>query len=214
MIKFIISGLLFLSMAHAGCDLSSDRAPKYHRTIDTIGDSLTWLLEGNKLRCLLDEKGIYYDFVGFNLDKYGYRHDGHGGDTSDEVINRMNIIPKSDAYFLLIGVNDISQTAQYSYDNINKIAQSLYEKNSLAIIYISTLLPVTKEWPNYNNRNNEVNKLLREQLNCINCKLIDLGAYFSSLPDWNKMMLDGLHPTLQGYNKITDYLVKEIKNDR
>ena len=207
MIKYILIGLLFSIIAYAECDTSIEKLPRFNRTMDTIGDSLTWNLEGNKLRCLLDSKNFNYDFIGAYIDGYGYHHDGQGGDTSKDVLSRIDSIPYSDNYFLLIGVNDIPKTAQYTYNNIIKISELLHKKNPSALIYVSTLLP-TDDY--HNIRNNEVNILLRNKLDCYYFELIDLGAYFSSIPNWEQLMIDGVHPTLEGYNKITDYLITVI----
>jgi len=202
--------LLFLvNLSYADCTLSKERIPKHYKTLDTIGDSITWAHDGEKLRCMLDEQNIGYDFSGYYLDKYGYRHDGHGGDTTIDVLNRVGTIPKADIYSILLGVNDNRfKSPIKTYVNLMKIASKLYEKNKKAIIYISTLLPITKE---SNKFNDEVNSLLRNGLNCQNCKLIDLGYYFESQPNWEKLLVDGVHPNLDGYKVIVEYL-KEYLN--
>lgn len=212
MIKYLALLMMILNTSYAACEISSQELPpKYGRTLDTIGDSITWTRDGTKLRCTLDEKGIAYDFVGTYLDPYGYRHDGHGGDSTNIVLSRIDLIPKSDTYFILLGVNDInnkSSTPQKTHDNLMLIASKLFDKNQHAKIYISTLLPLDKEENIYNE---EVNRLLKSYLPCKNCELIDLGAHFSSQPNWKELLLDKIHPNSEGYRIITDYLAQHIK---
>lgn len=199
----------FLSMnSHSYyCEPATSRPPIFNRTIDTIGDSITWNNNGAKLRCMLAGKGVRYDYVGSFVDPFGYRHDGHGGDTTQDVIDRMGSIPFSDSYFVLIGVNEGGSSARHTFINIQKIAEMLHEKNSNALIYISTLLPAIGP---LHERNNAVNELLRTSLTCKNCFLVDTNRAFTNHEDWEFLILDDVHLTEKGYDVITDYLSKVL----
>lgn len=186
----------------------SPRKPIFGRTIDTIGDSITWWTYGRFFRCYMRDKGLMYDFKGSHTDIFGFQHDGEGGNKTQDVLNRMASIPVSDAYFVLIGTND-RITPEETFDNIVLISEQLKLKNPCAKIYISTLLPRNDE---FNSRNQEVNNFLRGYTGwCHGCALVDLGAYFYSLSNWTSyLMADGLHPNDSGYQKLALYLAPRL----
>lgn len=182
--------------------------PVFGRTIDTVGDSITWWTYGRFLRCLMRDDGLKYDFSGSHTDIFGFKHDGEGGNKTVDVLDRMSNIPVSDAYFVLVGTNDRIDPV-YTFENIVTISDQLKSKNSCAKIYISTLLPRNDE---YNTRNQYVNELLREKTDwCAGCTLIDLGGYFYEKPNWTSyLMADNLHPNYAGYELISAYLASNI----
>ena len=186
----------------------SPRKPIFGRTIDTIGDSITWWTYGRFLRCYMRDQGLMYDFKGSHTDIFGFQHDGDGGNTTQNVLDRMESIPSSDAYFVLIGTNDRINPEE-TFDNIVTISELLKQKNPCARIYISTLLPRNDS---YNTRNQEINNYLRDYSQwCSGCTLIDLGAYFYGLSNWaSYLMADGLHPNDAGYQKIALYLAPRL----
>lgn len=200
-VLLIYSGFSFATF----CD-SSPKPPIYYKTLDTIGDSITWAHYGEKFRCKMMDQGLHFDFVGYFIDPYGYHHDGHGSDTSLTVIERMNNIPISDYYFLLIGSNDHLE-AQQTVDNIIKITHLLKLKNNNAIIYISTLIPKTDS---FQPLNLQINNLLKNTYFCDQCSVIDVGGYFESLPNWQNLLYDGIHPNEDGYNYMVEYIVPII----
>ncbi|STX30168.1 GDSL-like Lipase/Acylhydrolase [Legionella beliardensis] len=183
------------------------RKPKFKQTIDTIGDSITWVRDGRYLRCLLRDQGLRYDFKGSHTDTFGFEHDGEGGDTTQAVLNRINKIPTTDAYFLLIGTND--RTApENTATNIIKIAKQLSAKNSKATIYISTLLPRNDT---YLERNLATNKLLLQTKSiCPNCKVIDVGGELYALKNWQQYFPDQIHPNYKGYVELTKIITKQM----
>lgn len=185
------------------------RQPIFERTLDTVGDSITWWYQGRFFRCLMRDKGLDYDFVGSHTDIFGFGHDGEGGNTSKQLLGRINSIPAADAYLLLIGTNDRISPLE-SVDNIVEIARELRAKKSSTKVYISTLLPRVDE---YNKRNQEINILLRDYgFMCDSCVLIDIGEAFYALPNWQNYLSDGLHPNFEGYTKITEITVKYLKS--
>lgn len=187
---------------------SNVRPQVFGRTIDTIGDSITWWTYGRFLRCYMRNQGLMYDFKGSHTDIFGFQNDGEGGNKTTDVLSRMGSIPVSDAYFVLIGTND-RITPEETFDNIVLIADQLKSKNPCSKVYISTLLPRNDS---FNSRNQEVNTFLRGYTSwCAGCVLIDLGAYFYGLPNWaTYLMADGLHPNDAGYQKIAAYLAPLI----
>lgn len=187
---------------------NSTQAPVYFRYLVTVGDSISWWQYGRFLRCLMRDSGLHYDFSGQFTDVFGFNHDAHGGDSTTDLMARINTIPVADAYFLLIGTNDHTNAATTA-DNIISIAQSLRAKSTCAKVYISTLLPRNDA---YNTLNQDINTLLRNHgAICQGCVLLDLGAYFYAKPNWaTYLMADGIHPNMSGENLIANYLAPLI----
>ncbi len=187
---------------------SNARPQVFGRTIDTIGDSITWWQYGRYLRCLMRDSGLKYDFSGNNFDDFGFQHDGNGGAKTSDVLANMSSIPVSDSYFVLIGTND-NTTASDTADNIIEISEQLHSKNACAKIYISTLLPRND---NFNTLNQSINTLLKNYTGwCNKCQLVDLGGYVYGKPSWQSyFMADGLHPNMSGYSLIASYLGTQL----
>lgn len=184
----------------------SERKPHFSKTINTVGDSLTWGGYGRYLRCLMRDNGLNYDFSGSHTDTFGYRHDGEGGNTTTQVLNRINKIAPSDYYLLLIGTNDWMEnlTPEESVNNIKKISSLLNAKND-GVVYISTLLPRLDK---FNQRNQEINKLLLSSaVWCDKCILLDIGNSFSELPNYKAYLTDKVHPNLEGYKELSKIIV-------
>lgn len=176
-----------------------------NNTFTMIGDSITWWQRGEYFRCRLDKIGFSRKFIGSRTDIFGYGHEGEGDDNTNNVLERIDHIVDSEAYFLLIGTNDRDAPLK-TYQNILKITSLLAKRETTKVVYISTLLPRNDE---FNNRNNEINKLLRAgNYFHVKIKLIDLGARFETYENWETLLADGLHPNDAGYQ----FLVEEIKN--
>jgi len=205
-----ISLLLFFSTATFAtyCDISAPKYPAYNKTLDTVGDSITWWQHGEKFRCIMLDKGLEFDFVGSFVDAYGYYHDGHGGDTTSTVLSRMESIPISDNYFVLIGTND-HISPRITVNNILLISERLSMKSARSRVFISTLLPKKDA---FSSISTQINELLRTSTFCPQCELVDLGMYVESLPQWETLFTDGIHPNADGYNVMTDYLTNYFKS--
>lgn len=176
-----------------------------NNTFTMIGDSITWWQRGEYFRCRLENIGFSRKFIGSRTDIFGYGHEGEGKDNTTDVLERIEHIVDSEAYFLLIGTNDRDAPLK-TYQNILKIVSLLAKKDTTKVVYVSTLLPRNDE---FDHRNNEINKLLRaSNYGHEKMKLIDLGAAFKSYGNWEILLADGLHPNDAGY----EFLVKEIKN--
>ncbi len=187
------------------------RTPIFKRSFVTIGDSLTWMYEGRYLRCLLRDQGLEYDFLGTHTDSFGFAHEGAGGETSKNVLDRIDSIPPADAYFLLIGTNDWAYSPQSTVDNIKQIANKLQDKKKDVVIYVSTLLPA-EDYTGHQEHNDAVNAILRKnKFVCGKCKLIDVGASFQALPDgWQTKLIDGLHPNYKGYVALAKIIASYV----
>jgi lysophospholipase L1-like esterase len=177
---------------------NSTQKPIFGRYLATIGDSITHWEYGRYMRCLARDAGLMYDFKGEYTDVFGFGHEGSGGDTTTDVLSRMSNIVVADTYFVLIGTNDYATlTPAQTVANIELIAQELKDKNSCAKVYISTLLPRNDT---YNTNVQAINNLLRASSSfCNNCFIIDVGGEFLSLPNWQSLLMDTIHPNYNGY---------------
>lgn len=196
----------------SSCEYSEDSDKMiFDKTIVSIGDSLTWGGSGDKLRCLLRDYGMKYDFAGRHFDSFGFRHEGEGGNTTMQVMERIQKIPVADAYFLLIGTNDAVMPAMQTVENIISIAIGLREKNDKSIIYISTLLPRNDQ---YNSRNQEVNSILNYFQDTHrwfkNCFILDAGNDLFKDPYWMEYFPDNIHPNEKGYVVYTNLVIQEL----
>lgn len=180
----------------------NQRQKVFGRKLCTIGDSISWAGFGGCFRNLLRDKGLQYDFIGEFIDTFGFEHSAISGQSTVDLLNRLNYIPTADSYHILLGTVD-DGTAIEVHNNLMAIASYLKNRNSDAKINICSLLPRTDN-STKNTRNLAVNGLLSSST----YNFIDAA---SSLPiDWGSHLVDGLHPKLSGYEILTDIITSEI----
>lgn len=177
---------------------------KGDKTLVMLGDSITWWSYGRYFRCLLAPELPDVQFVGPHTDALGYGHAGEGGNTTKNILSRLGKIQRADHYFILAGTNDWGfATPARTAENLKLIAKKLSQKGGK--VMVSTLLPRLDK---HDARNREVNRQLRawNGQGC-NCQVVDLDKAFRRLPDQRQYFWDaGLHPNLEGYQKIAEIL--------
>lgn len=184
------------------------RKPIHNKKMAMVGDSLIASRDARFLRCLLLEQGMPYDFVGEKTDVFGYGNDGLGGDNSKHTISRLDKVPLADAYFVLVGTNDIYFSAIETVNNLMVIANKIHEKNSNALVYISTLLPRHKSQMD---RVLAINGILKSNKWGDNIKILDIGGDLSSIQNWERFFHDDyLHPNFEGYQLIAEAIIRNI----
>lgn len=212
MIKFFTPlFLLFTSYSFStSCEIIANRHIVFNKTLSTVGDSITWQGDGQYLRCLMRDNGLSYEFAGTHTDQFYFQHEGEGGNTTLQVLDRINQIPVADAYFLLIGINDVLQNVpeHVIVSNIITISNKLYEKNNNAKIYISTLLPIIYQ---QNIQVQNVNRLLLSNIKiCKSCSIINIGGQFYNLQNWQSYLIEGIHPNIEGYKRLSKFIAIAI----
>jgi hypothetical protein len=163
-----------------------------------VGDSITWALVGESYRKRLVRRNPDLRFVGSRTDIFGFGHEGEGGNTTRDLIARMNGILPGANYLLLIGTNDLFPENE-TLENIKTIVAALLGKGDRSTVYVMTILPKTKD---NDERNQRVNELLREwhaQTTDERIRLIDTEKTFRSLTNWRDLFPDGVHPDANGY---------------
>lgn len=188
------------------------------KTFATIGDSMTWFNHAQKFRCDLASKLPHYRFVGSNTDSFGFGHDGHGGDTTYEVLRRIGKIPEADVYFLLIGSNDGGMTPKETAANIKKIVSMLMHRGSRSRVYVSTL-PVRGDKQAYlvPERNEAIGHWYTSCECHASVKIIDLRAAMMNTPDALERYIDPapdlIHPNQAGYDFLSRLIADTVTSD-
>ena len=189
----------------------------YKEEIESIKDNYTnYLFLGDSIT-------EYYD-----LDKYfpdmPVVNSGVAGDTTDDILNDM----KGRVYdynpskvFLLIGTNDLrdEKSVDEEVDNIKKIIENIETNKKGAEIYLEGIYPVNEEInekvvelrnnPDINEINDKIEKYAEER----NITYIDLHEKLindKGLLD-RKYTKDGLHLNEEGYEVVTEELMKYLK---
>ncbi|MFC6997281.1 GDSL-type esterase/lipase family protein [Rufibacter roseus] len=148
------------------------------------------------------------------------RNRGISGDITFGVLERLDEVIEGQPakVFILIGVNDISRNIpdQVILDNFQKMVSRIKAGSPKTKIYLQTLLPTNNTFDKFKNHYNKdehiafVNRGLRELATRENVTLIDLHPHFL---DSEKRLIkeythDGLHLTLEGYQKWAEVLKK------
>jgi len=114
-------------------------------TLCTIGDSQTWWDKAQCVRRYINESFDELIFIGSNTDVFGYGHEGEGGNSTMQLLERIDKIPKADYYTLLIGTNDWKGDVETTFDNILEVTNYLAALNPGAKILYITPIPTTNE---------------------------------------------------------------------
>jgi len=189
-----------------------------------IGDSITWAGEGDSWRADLLEHLPQLAFVGTHTAKFGYSHAGEGGNTTREVLERLDDVPDCPYYHLLIGTNDssrskepeeISSCAQVTAERIEQIVHGLLKKPSVRKIFLASLLPCQTNNPLRDQTNAATNVLLRKKLKTTlasdKITWVEYEIPIRAIPNWGPMIR--LHPTPKGYELLAKTLAKTLARE-
>ncbi|WP_458627080.1 SGNH/GDSL hydrolase family protein [Winogradskyella sp. PC D3.3] len=178
----------------------------------TIGDSQTWWSNAQNLRKFINQSYPNLIFIGSNTDVFGYGHEGEGGNNTNQLIKRINRIPKADYYTLLIGTNDWKNDIETTFLNIVAVTESLTKINANAkILYLTPIPTVNKERDFFNTSLKE--KLLIKFKENENIVVLDLGNEMRKNEDWesNYLSSDGLHQSPEGVRFMSNLIAEKIK---
>ena len=119
--------IIAVIIAACSCSQSDDVIIKEPIKVSTIGDSRFVCCGADILRKELDSLGTY-DIVGSFTDAQGYKHDAKGGDTSEDVLNRLINVPEADVYVIHLGTNDPAIIMDESKANMIAIIETLLNR--------------------------------------------------------------------------------------
>jgi len=159
-----------------------------------VGDSITKRFNIQEFtgNCQIINRGIFFDTTLGLLDRL------------DANINNLNV----DTLFLMIGYNDLLYRTN---DDIISNLDLIISKLNANRIYIQSLLPVSSERSDLNDRIIDINKHLKIISSKNNIMFIDLHTHFKTNSNCIRPELtsDGIHPNYLGY-KLWFSLVEHL----
>ncbi len=186
-----------------------------------VGDSISWWGEGDYWRKYLVERLPRLAFVGAHSAGFGYSHAAEGGNSTRQVLARLDAIPACPYYHLLIGTNDnnvrnpgeIEKRARATADRIRRIVFGLLDKPGCRTVFLGSILPCHTDNPLRDKTNSATNSLLRKMLDngALPGKRVVWVEYESpvrAMPDWRSRIR--LHPTQEGYRTLAHILAKAL----
>lgn len=169
-------------------------------SVSTIGDSIT--ANGSAWRARLQQQHPDWVFVGSKFDGT-YWHDGVGGDSSQDVLDRLGDVPPCDIALVLIGTNDwhsgIQSTLRTARNN-ERIAATMAARGTT--VYVLKLLRRCDSLDL-----NVWNKAINSDMDTEVVSGVLLNTWSVLTPDniqYNT--IDCLHPNTSGYNLLGDYV--------
>jgi lysophospholipase L1-like esterase len=164
------------------------------------------------------------DYAAWNelLQLKNARNRGISGDVTFGVLERLDEITegKPAKVFILIGINDISRNVPDSVivDNYKKIIQRIKKESPRTKIYFNTVLPVNNTFPKRDHFNKDehilyVNEELKKLGAAEKITVIDIHPLFLDAEKRldRKYTYDGLHLTIEGYQKWASILKPYLK---
>ncbi len=192
------------------CLLNIYYKPKEVKVINNLLDN-NYVFLGDSITAGYDLDEFYPDYPVINSGVSGYR--------AKDILKRLDemvYIYNPSKVFLLIGTNDIAKGKDKDYivNKISEIIDNIKENRKYAKIYIESIYPInsSKVKNRSNDFINELNKeikLLCEQkeVNYINIHKLLIDEDGELKKDYSD---DGLHLTEEGYEVITQELIKYL----
>lgn len=145
----------------------------------------------------------------------GVKNRGISGDVTEGVLKRLDEITyvKPKAVFLLIGINDIFNTAtkpEYVAGNILAIQKAIHKASPYTKLYVQTILPTTTA--SINKKIQQTNALLQKNASEKTYTILDTHELFADETGVmkNEYTTDGVHLNEEGYTIWVAYLKKQL----
>jgi GDSL-like Lipase/Acylhydrolase family len=185
-----------------------------------IGDSITWASQGDYWRKYLLEHIPRLAFIGTHTGRLGYSHAGEGGNSTNKVLERINLIPDCPYYSLLIGTNDTNmkdesktqKRAIRTAERIQTIVMELLKKKGVKKVFLCSILPCFTKNPLRDKTNSLINVILRRKIKTFFPKekvvWVEFEKPIRAINGWKDKIR--LHPTHDGYKIIAKIHAKQI----
>lgn len=193
-----------------------------------IGDSITWANHGDLWRQELLRRIPALAFVGTHAGVHGYGHAGEGGNSTSQILARLDALPDCAHYALLAGTNDNNLTDPAAVPagtgrtaaNLESIVLRLLQRASTRRVFLGSILPCHSDDPAIapnplrDQANQAVNALLRARIasGALPADQITWVEYehpIRRLPDWRETIR--LHPLPASYAVLADILAASIR---
>jgi lysophospholipase L1-like esterase len=174
-------------------------------TICSGGDSITGAAK--RLRTQLYNQVETRQFVGTKYDGR-WNHDGVAGDSTADLVARIDTIPPCDIALVLIGTNDWGQgiTMDGTLTRLQRIVNELSSRGTS--VYLLKLLPRFDNL-GLNDWNAAINDRITNEIT--GATIINTwAALMQSEYPLTLLLYDGLHPTALGYDELALYIGPRI----
>lgn len=192
-----------------------------------------YFFDVKKTSIVLDENIVFFgDSItsGYKIEEFYPKNNvinsGTGGDTTENLLERMNDVYKYNPskVFILIGINDLNRGKSIDeiLDNIQRIVNNIKTNRKYTNIYIESVYPINrnvfedKDYSFNNDISNDTIKELNDRLSnlCKENSIQYVDVYNNLIDSEGNLKEDytkeGLHLTDLGYFKVTSSLVKYI----
>ena len=167
---------------------------------------------------------LYYDLNNY-YPNMPVINSGIAGNTTEDILDEMQervYQYNPSKIFLLIGTNDIEDGVEEEdiIHNIEEILQDIHENRPYAELYLEAIYPVDEDRSGSGDRTNEVIVSINEELEkyCKDYDITFIDTYdllLDSDSDEDKIVedysKDGLHLTDEGYEVVTDEIMKYLQ---
>jgi len=196
-------------------------SPKSTVKVMPLGDSITdgFNVPGGyriKLWKNITDNGYKVDFVGSMTNgpaELGDKnHEGHSGWTISQIDSNINSwmdTYKPQIVLMHIGTNDMYGNPTEAAGRLSQLIDKICNKlPSGGKLYVSNLVPFPMNANNVNAYNSQIPGIVQQKANA------GKPVYFVDMSSvTNNDLADGIHPNLNGYNKMADAWFNAIKND-
>ncbi len=189
-----------------------------------IGDSITWAGDGDLWRAYLLEEIPTLAFVGTHSGRLGYAHAGEGGNSTRQVLARLDAIPDCPNYHLMIGINDsaaaqsaeqVDEVAAGTAGRIIEIVTGLLARPSCERVFLASILAAQHTNEFRDAARSRTNELLRSELEpggALSDERVVWVEYerpVRAMEGWRAIM--PVHPRPEGYRIIAGILADTIR---
>lgn len=195
-----------------------------------------YFFDVKKTSIVLDENIVFFgDSItsGYKIEEFYPKNNvinsGTGGDTTENLLERMNDVYKYNPskVFILIGINDLNRGKSIDeiLDNIQRIVNNIKTNRKYTNIYIESVYPINrnvfedKDYSFNNDISNDTIKELNDRLSnlCKENSIQYVDVYNNLIDSEGNLKEDytreGLHLTDLGYFKVTSSLSKYIDEE-